>query len=87
MSFMAPGAAADGSTLLDWRLPPELLDSTVQIAISAFAQTYQRINKVMGWGKLKHDLWKIKLQKIYKTKLPTPACRIGPRLVPPHQVA
>jgi hypothetical protein len=65
MNFMEPGAAADGSTLLSWHLSPEVLDSTIQMAITAFGQTYKRINKVMGWGKLEHDLWEIKLGKIY----------------------
>jgi hypothetical protein len=67
MNFMEPGVAADGSTLLSWHLPPQVLDSTVQLAIAAFGQTYKRINKVMGWGKLEHDLWEIKLMKIYKS--------------------
>jgi hypothetical protein len=67
MNFMEQGATADGSKPLDWRLPPALLDSTIQMAISAFGQTYQRIDKVMGWGKLEHDLWQIKLWKIYGT--------------------
>lgn len=50
---------------LSWHLPPEVLDSTVQMVIAAFGQTYSRINKVMGWGKLEHDLWEIELRKIY----------------------
>ncbi len=65
LNFMKPEVAADGSELLSWRLRPEVLDSTVQMAIAAFGQTYMRINKVMGWGKLEHDLWEIKLRKIY----------------------
>lgn len=65
MNFMKPGVAADGSELLSWHLPPEVLDSTVQMAIAAFGQTYKRINKVMGWGKIEYDLWEIKLSKIY----------------------
>jgi len=65
MNFMDPEAAADGSTLLSWHLPPEVLDSTVQMAIAAFGQACKRINKVMGWGKLEHDLWEINLSKIY----------------------
>ena len=67
MNFMEPGIAADGSKLLSWHLPPDVLDSTVQMAIGAFGQTYKRINKVMGWGKLEHDLWEIKLRKIYNS--------------------
>ena len=67
MNFMEPGVAADGSTLLSWHLPSEVLDSTVQMGIAAFGQTYKRINKVMGWGKLEHDQWEIKLRKIYNS--------------------
>ena len=65
LNFMEPGVTADGSTLLSWHLRPEVLDSTVQVVIAAFDQTYKRINKVMGWGKLERDLWEIKLTKIY----------------------
>jgi hypothetical protein len=65
MSFMAPGVTSDGTKILHWRLPPEVLDSTVQMAITAFGETWQRIRKVMGWGKLEGDLWEIKLSKIY----------------------
>jgi hypothetical protein len=65
MNFMTPEVTSDGSTLLHWHLPPEVLDSTAQLAIAAFRETYRRINKVMGWGKLAGDLWEVKLGKIY----------------------
>jgi len=65
MNFMAPGVTSDGSTLLHWHLPPDVLDSTIQLAISAFRESYTRINTVMGWGKLEGDLWEIRLLKIY----------------------
>ena len=61
MNFVAP----DGSGLLHWNLPPEVLDSTVQLAIAAFRETYRRIQTVMGWGKLEPDLWELKLSRIY----------------------
>ncbi len=67
MNFMAPGVTSDGSTILHWHLPPEVLDSTIQLAITAFREAYWRINKIMGRGKLEGDLWEIKLQKIYNT--------------------
>jgi hypothetical protein len=67
MNFMAPGVTSDGSTLLHWHLPTEVLDSTIQLAISAFGESYWRINKLMGWGKLEGDLWEIKLGKIYNS--------------------
>ena len=65
MNFMAPATTSDGSTLLQWQLPADALDSTVQMAIMSFREAYRRINKVMGWGKLLGDLWEIKLGKIY----------------------
>jgi hypothetical protein len=61
MNFMEP----DGSGLLHWNLPPDVLDSTVQLAIAAFREVYRRIQTVMGWGKLEPDLWEIRLSKIY----------------------
>jgi hypothetical protein len=67
MNFMAPGVTSGGSTLLHWHLPPDVLDSTIQLAIAAFRESYRRINKVMGWGKLEGDLWEIKLGKIYNS--------------------
>lgn len=67
MNFMAAGVTSDGSTILHWHLPPEVLDSAIQLAIVAFRESYRRINKVMGWGKLEGDLWEIKLQKIYNS--------------------
>jgi hypothetical protein len=44
-----------------------VLDSTVQMAIAAFDEVCKRVSKVMGWGKLEHDLWEIKLRKIYNS--------------------
>lgn len=67
MNFMAPGVQSDGSQLLYWHLPSDVLDSTIQLAVAAFRESYQRINKVMGWGKLEGDLWEIKLRKIYNS--------------------
>ena len=65
MNFTAPTVSSDGSALRHWYLPPEVLDSTVQVTIGAFREVYRRINKVMGWGKLEGDLWEIRLWKIY----------------------
>ena len=44
-----------------------MLDTTVQMAIMAFRESWLRISKVMGWGKLEGDLWEIKLSKIYSS--------------------
>ena len=65
MSFMSPGASSDGMNLLHWHLPPEVLDSTIQLAIGAFREAWRRVNEVMDGGKLEGDLWEIKLSKIY----------------------
>ena len=67
MNFMAPGVSSDGTTLLHWHLPPDVLDSTIQMAITGFREPWKRINVIMGWGKLEGDLWEIKLSKIYST--------------------
>jgi hypothetical protein len=67
MNFMAPGVSSDGTTLLRWHLPPDVLDSAVQMAITGFREPWERISQVMGWGKLEGDLWEIKLSKIYST--------------------
>jgi hypothetical protein len=76
MNFMAPGVTSDGSQLLHWYLPPDVLDSTIQMAIMAFRESWRRINQVMGWGKLEGDLWEIKLSKIYTSPAPrTLGCR------------
>lgn len=65
MNFMAPRSQADGNTRLEWGLPGDVLDTTVQVAILAFRQPYLRINHVMGWGKLEGDLWAKRLGKIF----------------------
>jgi hypothetical protein len=65
MNFMEPEETTDCSTLLSWHLAPDVLDSTAQLAISAFGKAYARINKVMGWGRIESDLWESSLIKIY----------------------
>ena len=59
MNFMVPGVTSDGSTLLHWHLPPDVLDSTIQLAIGAFSESLKRINKVMGWDRIEVDLWEM----------------------------
>jgi hypothetical protein len=68
MNFMAPRIQANGSTRLEWGLPGDVLDSTVQLAILAFREPYLRINHVMGWGKLERDLWANRLGKIFDSR-------------------
>ena len=38
MNFMTPAVQPDGTPFLQWQLPPDLLDSTIQIAIGAFRE-------------------------------------------------
>jgi hypothetical protein len=66
MNFMAPGVTTTGTPLLHWHLQPDVLNSTIQIAISAFGKSFQRIADVMGWGRLPADLWDQKLRNIYR---------------------
>jgi len=65
MNFMTLGVSSTGGPVLHWHLPPDVLDSTVQITIVAFQQVYQRIAKVLGWSPLPGDLWDAKIRKIY----------------------
>jgi hypothetical protein len=65
MNFMAPGVTSDGTQILHWHLRPELLDSTIQVAIAAFGKAWQQIAQVMGWGKIAGDLWEVKVRNIY----------------------
>ncbi len=66
MNFMTPDISSSASRLLHWHLPPDVLDSTIQVAMAAFKQAYERIRKVMGWGMLAGDLWEVKVRRIYR---------------------
>lgn len=50
MSFMSPGASSDGMNLLHWHLPPDVLDSIVQLAIGAFREAWRRGQRGLGRG-------------------------------------
>ncbi|MFD4609996.1 hypothetical protein ACFWOT_18220 [Streptomyces sp. NPDC058440] len=65
MNFMLPVVSPNGQTMLQWHLDPDVLDSTIQVAISSFGAAYRQIQRVMGWGKLESDLWELKVQKIF----------------------
>lgn len=66
MNFMAPGVTSDGTKILHWHLPPDVLNSTIQMTISAFGQSWRRISNVMDWSKIDIDLWEVKLSNIYR---------------------
>jgi hypothetical protein len=66
MNFMAPGVTSDGKKILHWHLPPDVLNSTIQMAITSFGQSWRRISTVMGWSKIDYDLWEVKLTNIYR---------------------
>ena len=44
MNFLAPRVTSDGSQFLHWYLPPGVLDSTIQMVIMAFRESWRRIN-------------------------------------------
>jgi hypothetical protein len=57
---------SDGTQLVHWHLRPELLDSTIQVAIGAFGKAWEQIAEVMVWGKIAGDLWEVKVRNIYR---------------------
>jgi hypothetical protein len=68
MNFMAPQVQDDGRVLLQWTLRGDVLDSTIEIAILAFRLAYERVNQIMGWGRLEPDLYSINLSKIFNSR-------------------
>ena len=67
MNFMTPAVQPDGTPFLQWRLPPDLLDSTIQIAIGAVRQPYLCIGTVMGWNQKEARLWDAEVHTIYNS--------------------
>lgn len=67
MNFTTLAVQPDGTPFLQWRLPPDLLDSTIQIAIGAVRQPYLRIATVMGWDQNDANLWDAELHAIYNS--------------------
>jgi hypothetical protein len=65
MNFMTPLDQPDGTVLLSWQPSAPVLDSTIQIAILAFQEAFQRIRHLMGWSKIEYDIWSSKLAKIF----------------------
>jgi hypothetical protein len=65
MNFMTPAVQPDGTPFLQWRLPPDLLDSTIQLAIGAFREPYRRIAIVMGWDQKDAKLWDAEVHAAY----------------------
>jgi len=67
MNFMTPAFQPDGTPFLQWRLPPDLLDSTIQLAIGAFREPYRRITTVMGWDQKDAKLWDAEVHAVYNS--------------------
>ena len=67
MNFMTPAVQPDGTPFLQWRLPPDLLDSTIQLAIGAFREPYRRIATVMGWDQKDAKLWDAEVHAVYNS--------------------
>jgi hypothetical protein len=62
VNFFQPSPSGNA---LQWALTGQQLDNTVQLAILAFNESYQRIRTVMGWGRLEYDLWYLRMNKIF----------------------
>jgi hypothetical protein len=66
MNFMASRMEPDGANRLHWGPRADVLDSTVQTAIIAFRQAWDRVNTVMGWDNAKiAQEWADDLDKIF----------------------
>ena len=64
-NFMTPATQPDGTPFWQWGPNFEVLDSTIQIAIGAFRETYQRIAGVMGWDQRDANAWDAQIHAIY----------------------
>jgi hypothetical protein len=67
MNFMTPAAQPDGTAFLQWQQHPDILDSTIQLAIVAFREPYRRITAVMGWDQEDAKRWDAELHAIYNS--------------------
>lgn len=67
MNFMTPAVQPDGTPFLQWQQPLDILDSTIQLAIGAFRETYRRIATVMGWDQKDARLWDAEVHAIYNS--------------------
>ncbi|WP_300604282.1 hypothetical protein [Trebonia sp.] len=66
-NFMTPAMQPDGTPFWQWGPNSEILDSTIQMAIAAFSETYRRIATVMGWDRKDAQLWDAAVHAIYNT--------------------
>jgi hypothetical protein len=67
MNLMTPAFQSDGTPFLQWQQPADILDSTIQIAIGAFRETYLRIAAVMGWDRKAAEVWDAQIHAIYNS--------------------
>ena len=67
MNFLTCDVQPDGTPFLRWQQPSDVLDSTIQIALGAFRETYMRIATVMGWDQKTADSWEAQLHAIYNS--------------------
>jgi hypothetical protein len=66
-NFMTSAVQPDGTPFWQWAPNFEILDSTIQIAIGAFRETYQRIATVMGWDQKDANVWDAEIHAIYNS--------------------
>jgi hypothetical protein len=66
-NFMTPTIQPDGTPFWQWKPNFEILDSTVQIAVGAVRENYQRIATVMGWDQKDANLWAAEIHAIYNS--------------------
>ena len=66
-NFVTVIARPDGTPFWQWGPNFEILDSTIQIVIGAFRETYQRIATVMGWDQKDFQSWEAEVDAIYNS--------------------
>jgi hypothetical protein len=66
-NFMTVAITPDGMPFWQWGPNFEILDSTIQIAIGAFREAYQRIAIVMGWAQEDFQSWEAEVDAIYNS--------------------
>jgi hypothetical protein len=64
-NFMTPAVQPNGTPFWQWEPNFEILDSTIQVVIGAFRETYQRIATVMGWDQTDDNAWDAEIHAIY----------------------
>jgi hypothetical protein len=64
-NFMTATVRPDGTPFWQWGPNFEVLDSTIQIVLAAFSETYLCIATVMGWDQKDFRRWEAEVHAIY----------------------